>query len=220
MPPSELHLRAMARGERERGGLLAYGRERAGESALLSAGRRALRAKGGMTVSAQRASGGPTGYPPASAQPCAARCGRALTGGAPAAQRCARPPLLPASTARWGNAKPLGSDGQEQRSGRSAAKDGREVAAANGLRRASGGRLRRGAARDRPRLGVRCGTASLKRAPAEAGRSRDRLKSRPQLLRGVRMAGYDQLLRRCPLASSHRSAVQKLSWARPSAGAG
>ena len=93
MPPAELHLRVIARGVVSEGGLLAYGRERAGESALLSAGRRALRAKGGMTVSAQRASGGPTGYPPASAQPCAARCGRALTGGAPAAQRCARPPL-------------------------------------------------------------------------------------------------------------------------------
>ena len=44
---------------------------------------------------------------------------------------------------------------------------------------------------------VRCTTASLKRAPAGAGRSRDRLKSRPQLLRGVRMAGHDQLFARC-----------------------
>ena len=45
---------------------------------------------------------------------------------------------------------------------------------------------------------VRCTTASLKRAPAGAGRSRDRLKSRPQLLRGVRMAGLERLLARCP----------------------
>ena len=149
---------------------------------------------------------------------CALRPGADRRSACGAALRASSP--LPASTARWGNAKPLGSDGQEQRSGRSAAKDGREVAAAYGLRRASGRRLQRGAARDRPRLGVRCGMASLKHAPAEAGRSRDRLKSRPQLLRGMRMAGYDQLLRRCPLASSHRSAVQKLSWARPSAGAG
>ena len=44
------------------------------------------------TVSAQRASGGPTGYPPAGDQPCAARCGRALIGGAPA-RRCTRLPL-------------------------------------------------------------------------------------------------------------------------------
>ena len=92
MPPAELHLRAIERGVVSEGGLLAYGRERAGESALLSAGRRALRAKGGMTVSAQRASGGPTGYPPAGDQPCAARCGRALIGGAPA-RRCTRLPL-------------------------------------------------------------------------------------------------------------------------------
>ena len=93
MPPAELHLRAIERGVVSEGGLLAYGRERAGESALLSAGRRrALREKGGMTVSAQRASGGPTGYPPAGDQPCAARCGRALIGGAPA-RRCTRLPL-------------------------------------------------------------------------------------------------------------------------------
>jgi len=61
---------------------------------------------------------------------------------------------LPASTARWGRAKPLGGDGQEPRCGRSAAKDRGEVAAAYSLRRASGGRLRRGAARDRPLLGA------------------------------------------------------------------
>ena len=46
MPPAELHLRAIERGVVSEGGLLAYGRERAGESALLSAGRRrALREK-------------------------------------------------------------------------------------------------------------------------------------------------------------------------------
>ena len=47
-------------------------------------------------------------------------------------------------------------------------------------------------------LGVLCGTASLKRAPAGSGRSRDRLKLRPQLLGGVRMAGLERLLARCP----------------------
>ena len=45
---------------------------------------------------------------------------------------------------------------------------------------------------------VRCRTISLKRAPAGAGRSRDRLKLRPQLLGGVRMAGLERLLARCP----------------------
>ena len=45
---------------------------------------------------------------------------------------------------------------------------------------------------------VRCTTASLKRAPAGSGRSRDRLKLRPQLLGGVRMAGLERLLARCP----------------------
>ena len=43
---------------------------------------------------------------------------------------------------------------------------------------------------------VRCRTISLKRAGA--GRSRDRLKLRPQLLGGVRMAGLERLLARCP----------------------
>ena len=47
-------------------------------------------------------------------------------------------------------------------------------------------------------LGVLCGTASLERAPAGSGRSRDRLKLRPQLLGGVRMAGLERLLARCP----------------------
>ena len=42
-------------------------------------------------------------------------------------------------------------------------------------------------------LGVLCGTASLERAPAGVGRSRDRLKLRPQLLGGVRMAGHERL---------------------------
>ena len=45
---------------------------------------------------------------------------------------------------------------------------------------------------------VRCRTPSLKRAPAGSGRSRDRLKLRPQLLGGVRMAGLERLLARCP----------------------
>ena len=45
---------------------------------------------------------------------------------------------------------------------------------------------------------VRCRTISLKRAPAGAGRSRDRLKLRPQLLGGGRMAGLERLLARCP----------------------
>ena len=45
---------------------------------------------------------------------------------------------------------------------------------------------------------VRCRTISLKRAPAGSGRSRDRLKLRPQLLGGVRMAGLERLLARCP----------------------
>ena len=45
---------------------------------------------------------------------------------------------------------------------------------------------------------VRCTTASLKRAPAGSGRSRDRLKLRPQLLGGVRMAGLERLLARYP----------------------
>jgi len=43
---------------------------------------------------------------------------------------------------------------------------------------------------------VRCRTPSLKRAPAGSGRSRDRLKLRPQLLGGVRMAGLERLLAR------------------------
>ena len=43
---------------------------------------------------------------------------------------------------------------------------------------------------------VRCRTISLKRAPAGSGRSRDRLKLRPQLLGGVRMAGLERLLAR------------------------
>ena len=46
--------------------------------------------------------------------------------------------------------------------------------------------------------GSRCRTASLKCAPAGAGRSRDRLKLRPQLLGGVRMAGLERLLARYP----------------------
>ena len=45
---------------------------------------------------------------------------------------------------------------------------------------------------------VRCRTPSLKRAPAGSGRSRDRLKLRPQLLGGVRMAGLERLLARYP----------------------
>ena len=45
---------------------------------------------------------------------------------------------------------------------------------------------------------VRCTTASLKRAPAGSGRSRDGLKLRPQLLGGVRMAGLERLLARYP----------------------
>ena len=45
---------------------------------------------------------------------------------------------------------------------------------------------------------VRCRTISLKRAPAGSGRSRDRLKLRPQLLGGVRMAGLERLLARYP----------------------
>ena len=94
MPPAELHLRVIARGVVSEGGLLAYGRERAGESALLSAGRRALRAKGGMTVSAQRASGGPTGV--SAGQRPALRC--ALRPGADRRSACgaalrASPPL-------------------------------------------------------------------------------------------------------------------------------
>ena len=40
---------------------------------------------------------------------------------------------------------------------------------------------------------VRCRTPSLKRAPAGSGRSRDRLKLRPQLLGGVRMAGLEPM---------------------------
>ena len=52
---------------------------------------------------------------------------------------------------------------------------------------------------------VRCTTASLKRAPAGSGRSRDRLKLRPQLLGGVRMAGLERLLARY----SHPDAAAK-----------
>ena len=47
-------------------------------------------------------------------------------------------------------------------------------------------------------LGVLCGTASLERAPAWPGRSRDRLNLRPQLLGGVRMAGLERLLASYP----------------------
>ena len=81
---------------------------------------------------------------------------------------------LPASTARWGRAKPLGGDGREPRCGHILALP------------ATGP------------FSVRCTTASLKRAPAGSGRSRDRLKLRPQLLGGVRMAGLERLLARCP----------------------
>ena len=150
-----------------------------------------------MTVSAQRASGGPTGYPPASAQPCAARCGRALTGGAPAAQRCARPPLCqPRQRAggmqsRWEvTARSKGAAGARRKT------DGKWPP-----RTASGGPPADAcgvALRATGPFSVRCTTASLKRAPAGSGRSRDRLKSRPQLLRGVRMAGLERLLARCP----------------------
>ena len=63
---------------------------------------------------------------------------------------------------------------------------------------------------------VRCRTISLKRAPAGAGRSRDRLKLRPQLLGGVRMAGLERLLARYPhpdaAAISHPLIFRGLRW--------
>ena len=66
---------------------------------------------------------------------------------------------------------------------------------------------------------VRCTTASLKRAPAGAGRSRDRLKSRPQLLRGVRMAGHASS--EVPASGSRiRDRPSRFSRPSPSAGRG
>ena len=112
-----------------------------------------------------------------------------------AALRASSP--LPASTARWGRAKPLGETARSQ--------------GAAGARRKNEGKWPPHTASGGPPadacgvalratgpFSVRCTTASLKRAPAGAGRSRDRLKSRPQLLRGVRMTGHDQLLAKCP----------------------
>ena len=57
---------------------------------------------------------------------------------------------------------------------------------------------------------VRCRTPSLKRAPAGAGRSRDRLKLRPQLLGGVRMAGLERLLARYPHPDAAAISVRQL----------
>ena len=197
MPPAELHLRAIERGVVSEGGRLAYGRERAGESALLSAGRRrALREKGGMTVSAQRASGGPTGSPPAGDQPCAARCGRALIGGAPA-RRCTRLPLCQprqrAGGAQSRSEETAGSQGAARARRKT---DGKWPPHAASAEAACGGHIL--ALRATGPFSVRCTTASLKRAPAGSGRSRDRLKLRPQLLGGVRMAGLERLLARYP----------------------
>ena len=212
MPPAELHLRAIERGVVSEGGLLAYGRERAGESALLSAGRRrALREKGGMTVSAQRASGGPTGYPPAGDQPCAARCGRALIGGAPA-RRCTRLPLCQprqrAGGAQSRSEETAGSQGAARARRKT---DGKWPPHAASAEAACGGHIL--ALPATGPFSVRCTTASLKRAPAGSGRSRDGLKLRPQLLGGVRMAGLERLLARYPHPDAAAKAV--LVFSRP-----
>ena len=147
-----------------------------------------------MTVSAQRASGGPTGSPPAGDQPCAARCGRALIGGAPA-RRCTRLPLCQPRQ-RAGGAQ---SHSEETARSQGAAGARRKTEGKWPPHTASGGPPADAcgvALRATGPFSVRCTTASLKRAPAGAGRSRDRLKSRPQLLRGVRMAGLERLLAR------------------------
>ena len=71
-----------------------------------------------------------------------------------------------------------------------------DVAAAFSLRRASGGRLRRDAPREQPRLGSAAGRPRFNvRLPGWGGH---RMKSRPQLLRGVIEAGQERLLPRCP----------------------
>ena len=85
MPPPELHLRAVARGKGERGepaGVWPRARRRERAVRTPQAGEPCERRHERV---GPRASGGLTGYPPVSARP---QCG-----GAPAAQRCARPPL-------------------------------------------------------------------------------------------------------------------------------
>ena len=70
------------------------------------------------------------------------------------------------------------------------------MAAAFSLRRASGGRLRRDAPREQPRLGSAAGRPRFNvRLPGWGGHQ---MKSRPQLLRGVIEAGQERLLPRCP----------------------
>mmetsp|Transcript_15435 Transcript_15435/g.45926 ORF Transcript_15435/g.45926 Transcript_15435/m.45926 type:complete len:217 (+) Transcript_15435:265-915(+) len=196
MPPPELHLRVM-KGGRERGGpARVWPRARRRERAVVRGPETSPAGKGGMTVSAQRASGSPTGSPSAGDQPCAARCGRALIGGAPA-RRCTRLPLCQPRQ-RAGGAQ---SRSEETARSQGAAGARRKTEGKWPPHTASGGPPADAcgvALRATGPFSVRCTTASLKRAPAGAGRSRDRLKSRPQLLRGVRMAGHDQLFARCP----------------------
>ena len=144
----------------------------------------------------ERASGGPTGYPPAGDQPCAARCGRALIGGAPA-RRCTRLPLCQPRQ-RAGGAQ---SRSEETARSQGAAGARRKTEGKWPPHTASGGPPADAcgvALRATGPFSVRCTTASLKRAPAGSGRSRDGLKLRPQLLGGVRMAGLERLLARYP----------------------